>query len=850
MDKTINNRYQLLNIIKKGGFGTIYQGQDSVLGKKIAVKEINKELLQDSWYISQFQNEARHIAKMNHPNIVRIFDLVETSDNQFHIIMEFIDGFDLSSILKKAQLEDIPIPVHLAVHIVAEICKALDYAHNCCHFESNEPLNLVHQDISPANIMIDRNGSIKLIDFGIAGAPPEELEEKNTVTLQGKIQYMSPEHVNIKQPIDKRSDIFSLGLVLYELIEGRRFFVHDDTHKIIEVLRNGKLKIKDISETPAPLKTVLEKALEKDIEKRYQNANQFYIDLVTYLVLSAENVNCELELKRFMSDFKSDIATSNGTEKTSTKTKSDEPSDVALNDSNKGALPASDQSSSEQEIPQFDISETVIDNPRNEELSLEIVPAIQEQNFEYNEVGDDEIKTIIDIVRLSTRGHKKLVLRSSAIFLALLTLFFVMDISFQWTNVGAGVYDFFFPPAIKITSVPTGASVFLNDEKVNGKTPVSIADISPGVYELKLVSENYKPIVKSIYVPSKGQAEIKGEEVRSSNKPYQFRFKTTIEIESMPSGADVYINNIKYGQKTPCELTWEVGEDCEIDLRYDGFDDLEGFKLDTENHFEEIEDRRLWQFQLLEEPNYRYSVHGLFGKFVTVNSKPDDATIYLNDQPNSVGKTGSNATIFLTATKHKIKIKKRGYATKTINIAIGKDTPQTVYANLSRPVQFKAYDKIAGKSVDIEARVTKIIRNKKVVSSGKRTPFKINLMPFTYYATFTKAGYKQQRVKISPAQNLVEVNMEPDIGTFALVILDQNSGLPLSNVEVTLKSLDQPGTSEILIDVTDVDGTLNGTLKPGVYLLRTSKNGYGYQEKTVFINVEDINLIELNLASK
>src|SRR3990172_904005 len=416
--KIVNNRYQLLTVIKRGGFGTIYKGHDTVLGKDIAVKEINHELLKDAWYVDQFQNEARHVAKMNHQNIVHIFDLVEAEDRQFYIIMEFIDGYDLNTLIKESKAASRDFPTHIAVHIVAEICKALDYAHNCRHTENNEPLNLVHQDILRDNIMIAKNGLVKLIDFGIAGAQKKAIAQKDTVVLQGKVQYMSPEHVSVEQNIDRRSDIFSLGLVLYELLEGRRFFLYDDTHKIVDILRNGKLKLKDLSKTPKPLQSVLNKALEKSLDKRYQNANQLYIDLVTYLVLNSDSANIDKELVNFVSgfDMKSQPEPAETNETLFNIAESDLIFDSVLDDIEKNKVTAG-QRETLPEVPPEQVVKAekekpvLRDEPQTKEDDLNIIKPISSKPAEYFEAGD-EIKTVIDVVRLSTRGDKKLFIKS------------------------------------------------------------------------------------------------------------------------------------------------------------------------------------------------------------------------------------------------------------------------------------------------------------------------------------------------------------------------------------------------------------------------------------------------------
>ncbi len=849
--KIINNRYQLLTIVKKGGFGIIYKGYDSVLGKDIAVKEIKPELTKDPWFIDQFQIEARHVAKMNHQNIVHIFDLVQTEGNEYYIVMEYINGLDLSTLIQECRKRGQLIPKHLAIHIVAEVCKALDYAHNCSNSENNDPINLVHKDISPSNIMISSNGIVKLIDFGIAGVQKKSISDKNYVPLQGKIQYMSPEHVGHNVDLDKRSDIFSLGLVLYEILEGKRFFSGDNIYEILETLRNGKLKLKDLKQTPKPLQNVLQKALEKLPEKRYQNANQFYIDLVTFLVLNKDTSSIDQEI----SDFIANISNNQNSEKDDffISRKSDKLYDNVLDEigekypENKIDRQQADPNATKEDVDNFETAFNESAGSSSAQVEFDAITV--DDDIEIIEPVEDEIKTVIDVVRLATRGHNKLFMKYTVGILSLSLLLFIFDISFQWTSFGTSIYDFLFPPAIKISTIPAGAKIFLDDKPLAGVTPISIDKINPGVHELKLTTDGYRPVFKSIYIPSKGQIKIKGEPVRRGNQPYIFRFKTTFELDSMPQGAEVYINNIKYGQNTPCSVTWEVGEEFQIELRKSGFNSLSGFGLDTEKMIEDIDDRRLWDFEVLKKPTTIYKIKRLFGKFITIKSNPSNALIYLDGNPNPIGDTDNPNKIFLTATSHNILLKKKGYNQKTIDLEVNEDTPSQVVANLFRPVRFSAYDATNGNSTDLNAFITQVVRNGRIVFRKKRTPITLNLIYDNYYAIFTKDGYNDIKVPISPRDKRVTARMETLNAQVSVVIINDVTGAPLSNVEIRFKSLDDHNSSEGLFNITDLDGTCSNTLQPGLYLFRTSKNAYKYQEKSVMIQSTGLNLIEFNLIA-
>jgi hypothetical protein len=432
--------------------------------------------------------------------------------------------------------------------------------------------------------------------------------------------------------------------------------------------------------------------------------------------------------------------------------------------------------------------------------------------------------------------------------LGVTALFLLLDTLFRWTGFGQQIYDTLFPPAIRIASVPAGAKVYLNNETLPGVTPLSIDEIQPGVYELKLTAEGYNPIVKSIHVPSKGDAEIKGEARRSGDQPYLFRFKTTLEIDSAPSDAEVFINGIKYGQNTPCSVTLEVGEACQLELRKSSFSNLLGFSLDTETQTEEIEDRRRWQFETVREPAVTYKVRGLFGKFFTFSSNPPEAFIFLNDNPNPIGKTGEQSKVFLTAAAHKITLRKEGYNAQTITLMVNEKTPPQHFAALTRPVKFAAFDATNGKNHDLNAVITKIVRNGKNIIRRKTTPTEINLPPVEHVAFFSKKGYRDAQIKIAPSDRFVNATLEPLEAQVTVVIVDTKNQAPLTNVEIRYKSLDKASSPDILFNITDTEGTCSGNLSPGLYLFRTSKSGYRYQEKSVMIQASGMNMIEFNLS--
>lgn len=272
-------RYLLVEKIAAGGMAQLYRAK--ILGvqgfeKLIAIKMILPHLVDEKDLISSFIDEAKLAALLSHQNIVQIYDF-GPMENSFFIAMEYLCGKDLRAVFEKGRREKLPLSLEYALHITSRICAGLDYAHNLKDFHG-KPLNLIHRDISPQNIFITYEGEIKIVDFGIAKAASQ-----STVTqygmIKGKVAYMSPEQAS-GRTIDHRSDIFSTGILLYEMITGRRMFT-GDTLQILAKVREGEFEAPEAiaPALPSKLYKILHLALAKEPADRYQSCNQMLADL-------------------------------------------------------------------------------------------------------------------------------------------------------------------------------------------------------------------------------------------------------------------------------------------------------------------------------------------------------------------------------------------------------------------------------------------------------------------------------------------------------------------------------------------------------------------------------------------
>lgn len=262
-------RYALLKLLAAGGMAEIYLARHIGIegfNKLVVIKRIHQHLTFEKRFVSMFFDEARIAARLNHPNVVQIFDLGRVDGCPF-IAMEYVEGLSLREIQRQAYKKSSPMPWTLLSWLGARACEGLAHAHGLLD-EKGEPAGLVHRDVSPQNLIASFDGSIKLLDFGIARASIR-LEQTQSFSRKGKLRYMSPEQV-LGLPLDHRSDLFSLGIILWELLSNRRLFDGE-----------GELAVlKQITEDPIPrplnvpdeVSAVLMKLLEREPEDRFESA--------------------------------------------------------------------------------------------------------------------------------------------------------------------------------------------------------------------------------------------------------------------------------------------------------------------------------------------------------------------------------------------------------------------------------------------------------------------------------------------------------------------------------------------------------------------------------------------------
>ncbi len=278
-------KYTLLRKVAAGGMAELYLAlHRSVAGfeKLVAVKRVLPHLAEDRAFVEMLLQEARVAAQLDHPNIAHIFD-VGVHEGEYYIAMEFVHGEDLRSIVRQMKKKEVTsFPLEHSLAIVLGCCAGLAYAHEKKDLDG-EPLHIVHRDVSPQNILVTFSGDVKLVDFGIAKVGAQ-LEDTGSGKLKGKIPYMSPEQAR-GEPLDQRSDIFSLGVILFELSTGRRLFRGRNQMETLRLITESEYpRPRDLNpHLPEQLERIILKALAKDREQRYQSARQMQADLEAFI---------------------------------------------------------------------------------------------------------------------------------------------------------------------------------------------------------------------------------------------------------------------------------------------------------------------------------------------------------------------------------------------------------------------------------------------------------------------------------------------------------------------------------------------------------------------------------------
>ncbi|EKD42087.1 MAG: Serine/threonine protein kinase [uncultured bacterium] len=567
--------YIILDKIAHGGMAEVYKAKTSdPLGieRLVVIKRILPHIASQPEYVEMLVDEAKIAVHFTHGNIAQVYDLGRIGDDYF-IVMEYVDGRTLSQILRAFRDKPDPIPVDVVVYTMMEICRALDYIHNKKDV-SGVPLGIVHRDISPQNIIISYSGNIKVIDFGVAKSL-EKLNQTEAGVLKGKFAYMSPEQAR-GQLVDHQSDLFSVGILLWELLTQTRLFKRNNNKETVQAVLKYKIpKPSDLRpEISSSLEKIIMKALsrykwfrykqaadiaddlEKLLYKEYPDFRPLHIAefLYRYFGPEADESHLPLEIKLPPVDLEKTKKTSQvsiHTEKTK-KEKIKIPFLFKLKSKPLKYLAAP--------LGLLIISMFFLFLGQHKaRLILEINPGSA-----FVSLNDEEIERVPEgLYALDVDANEKISLKvkqsGKKDFVASLEL---MDGETKKMNVQLEESSTI-AQNLWVETVPAGAEIFLDDKPINHQTP----------YELKSLKGNHDYKI-GFYLPNYQYEEKSFRVSDQQNQKITVNLKILvagIEINSTPAGASIYVNGDYWGMTPYVNLNLIPGQTYEFDFKLDGY---------------------------------------------------------------------------------------------------------------------------------------------------------------------------------------------------------------------------------------------------------------------------------------
>jgi serine/threonine-protein kinase len=509
-------KYTLIRRIAVGGMAELFLGiQRSMAGfeKLIAIKRVLPKLAEDRDFIQMLLDEARIAATLTHPNIAQVFD-VGVADGHYFIAMEHVHGEDLRSIVREMRDKGVTtFPLEHALAIVLGSCAGLAYAHDKRDL-GGEPLHIVHRDVSPQNILVTFSGDIKLVDFGIAKAGRSAMEDTKSGKLKGKVPYMSPEQAR-GEVLDARSDVFSLGVILFELCTGRRLFKSTSEYDTMRLIVDGTYpKPRSYNPSlPVSLERIIERAIAKDRSVRYQSAVELQADLEAF-VRTERLVVSPISVGTWMQKLFAD---------------------------------------------KLDAQSTIMQEGRQlaEQIAAQI--SLEESGAHANTLAS------------GVRSRKP----SRAPWIAL-TLFLLLLVA---GGGAAAVWFAFLAPAeitteshrgvVRIESEPPGAAIWVDGDRRTERTPATLPNMPLGAtYAIKLTLDGYAPFSQDVAL---SEDVVEGSISATLARPTADRFGV-VNLRSIPAGAHVLVDGTDTGRTTPTTIG-EIAPDVEhsIVLALEGY---------------------------------------------------------------------------------------------------------------------------------------------------------------------------------------------------------------------------------------------------------------------------------------
>ncbi len=638
-------KYLLLKKLAVGGMAEIYRAKTyGVDGfeKELVIKRILPHCSADKDFIDMLIQEAKLSVLLSHANIVQVYDLSKVNDD-YYIAMELIHGVNLRDIMYRCREIGKPLPTAIAVYIASEICKGLDYAHRKTD-QNNQPLNIVHRDVSPQNILLSYEGEVKIVDFGIAKAAMN-ISHTLAGILKGKIAYMSPEQA-MGKTVDSRTDIFSAGILLYEMLSGQKLFTGESQFEVLKKIRITRVSPDSLPDSiPEQLRPIVVKALAYEVEERYQTAGDMQIDLTKYLYTNHVDFS-----PRRLAQFIKELFT--------------------------------DSLRAEQELKAKETAADGLTSTMSVEEGAKQVSIVQREGMAEEDTARTERprektpepreKTPLPKPRRTATPPPKAG-KKSAIgkFIAASVILAVLGwLAYRFIPMKAVPEKVAEPPAaqlpavkgsVRVVSTPEGAKILLDGQDTGKITPAVVADLETGgVYRLRVEKEEYSPAEMEVKITG---PEEKG--VTLTLAPAA----GTLEIVTEPSGASIVVDGVPTGKQSPATLeNLKLKTDLKIVISKNEYEDFEQVVNLTSSKTQKISTKLT-------------PISPSLGR-ISVNSTPAGAKVFIDDK--DTGRTTPAAIANLASKKYEVGLKLDGFQEWSREYEVTGEQKVSVDATLAR----------------------------------------------------------------------------------------------------------------------------------------------------------------------
>ncbi|MBI4412701.1 MAG: serine/threonine protein kinase [Deltaproteobacteria bacterium] len=540
-------KYFLIDKLAVGGMAEIYKAKTfGVDGfeKQLAIKKILPHYSADKEFIAMLTDEAKLAVRLSHTNIVQIYDLGKVGDD-YYISMEFIDGINLRELMNRGKELGEKIPVEICLYIGSEICKGLDYAHSK-RDENGQPLNIVHRDISPQNILISFEGETKIVDFGIAKAALN-ISHTTAGILKGKVTYMSSEQA-LGKPVDARTDIFSAGIILHEMLTGERLFTGETQIEVLKIIQTTHITGQSLSKKiPAEIRSILAKALAFSPNDRYGTAGDFQIALTKALYSQYVDFSPRQLANLIKKWFAPELKVKKKKTQEQTRLESE-------------TLPV---------IPPEVKQESIVHREEPFELMDEMMAPTTKPE-DWIKPGQLRHTTPESVVTAKEFPKKEKKRRPLWPFITAALAVGGVLLAFFWSELEPKPLPSPTVGEIDISSEPDSARISVDNRDTGQVTPTTIGNLELAKsHHIRLEKEGFKPWEEEI--------DFAGQELVTLSAKLEAIVTTGfIDVGSTPPSALIFVNGADSGQKTPSQLTGlKTGDTYQIKLVLEGYRDFE-----------------------------------------------------------------------------------------------------------------------------------------------------------------------------------------------------------------------------------------------------------------------------------